>query len=80
MISLDPSNSHAYHNRGISYDKNGDFQNAILDFQHVLKLDANNANAWFNLGSTQDSIGAFDKAIASYQRALDLDRASKPSK
>ena len=32
VIEIDPSNSHAYHNRGISYDKLGQFERAIADF------------------------------------------------
>ena len=35
VIELDPSNAHAYHNRGISYDKVGDFEKAIADFTKV---------------------------------------------
>lgn len=54
---MDPGNSHAFHNRGISYDKNGDFERAIQDFTKVLDLDSSNANAYFNRGSTHDSIG-----------------------
>lgn len=32
VIELDPRNSHAYHNRGISYDKLGRYEAAIVDF------------------------------------------------
>ncbi len=32
VIEIDPSNSHAYHNRGISYDKLAQFELAIADF------------------------------------------------
>lgn len=40
VISLDPCNAHAYHNRGISYDKIGQYEKAIQDFQKVLELDS----------------------------------------
>lgn len=79
VIRLDPKNCHAYHNRGISYDKKGDFEKAIADFTKVLKLDKNNAHAYFNRGSTHDSLGAYDKAIVDYTRALDLDRSTNSS-
>ena len=39
MIELDPANSHAYHNRGISLDKLGRFAEAVRDFSAVLQLD-----------------------------------------
>ena len=35
VIELDPTNSHAYHNRGISYDKIGLVDLAIADFTKV---------------------------------------------
>ena len=40
MIKLDPGNSHAYHNRGISLDKLGHFDSAIADFTKVLEIDS----------------------------------------
>ena len=40
VIDLDPFNAHAYHNRGISRDKQGAFEAAVADFSRVLELDA----------------------------------------
>lgn len=40
VISLDAKNAHAYHNRGISYDKTGQYEKAIQDFQKVLELNS----------------------------------------
>lgn len=40
IIALEPLNSHAYHNRGISHDKLGQQSSAISDFSMVLELDA----------------------------------------
>lgn len=39
VAALDPGNSHAYHNRGISHDKLGNWDAAIADFSRVLELD-----------------------------------------
>ena len=44
VIEMDPTNTHAHHNRGISFDKNGNFQAAITDFTKVLEHDSTNAN------------------------------------
>jgi hypothetical protein len=40
VIEMDPTNAHAYHNRGISYDKLGFVDLAIADFTKVLELDS----------------------------------------
>lgn len=60
VIELDPRNSHAYHNRGISYDKMGRFDAAIADFtqgkvERVMHCDAVDVIAVFVLGC---SLGA----------------------
>ncbi len=36
VITIEPSNSHAYHNRGTSYDKLGQSDKAIADFAKVV--------------------------------------------
>lgn len=35
VIALDPTNAHAYHNRGISHDKSGAYESAVADFSKV---------------------------------------------
>ena len=45
-IWLPPSSYAPY--RGISYDKLGQFEEAIADFTRVLELDPSNVNAYFN--------------------------------
>ena len=69
------TNTHAFHNRGISHDKNGDYESAIADFTTVLKLDANNASAFFNRGSTHDAAGRTQLAIRDYTAAMALDES-----
>lgn len=59
--------------RGISFDKLGQFEQAVADFNEVLRLEPNNSVAYFNRGSTYDSMGAQDQAIADFGRALELD-------
>lgn len=61
--------------RGISYDKLGHFEEAVLDFNKVIQLDPNNSVAYFNRGSTYDSMGAHDQAISDFGKALELDPA-----
>lgn len=79
VIALDPANVHAYHNRGISFDKLGHFEAAIEDFNQVLQLEPNNSVAYFNRGSTYDSLGIHDAAIADFGRALELDPGTQSS-
>ena len=45
--SLLPPSSYAPY-RGISFDKLGQFEEAVADFTRVLELDPSNVNAYFN--------------------------------
>lgn len=40
ILAVDPHNGHAYHNRGIMYDKLGQQDLAIQDFGMVLQIDS----------------------------------------
>ncbi len=35
VLQLDPANVHAYHNRGISHDKLGQYEEAVQDFDQA---------------------------------------------
>ena len=35
VLRIDPYNAHAYHNRGLAFDKIGSFDQAIADFTKV---------------------------------------------
>ena len=37
-MQVDPENAFAYYNRGISYDRRGDLQQAIANFSHAIQL------------------------------------------
>lgn len=73
MLTFDQSNIHALHNRGISYERLGQYEAAIEDFTQVISLDKDNANAYFNRGCCYDSVGELDLAISDYSVALELD-------
>ena len=42
---MDSKHVHALHNRGISYERLGEYFNAIADFTLALDIDGQNANA-----------------------------------
>ena len=77
MLAIDSANVHAFHNRGISYDKLGEFEKAIVDFDTVIAMEPTNSVAYFNRGSTYDSMGMHDHAVADFGRALELDPGTR---
>jgi len=74
VLENDPENIHAFHNRGISYERIGELDLAIQDFTSVIKIDPENANAYYNRGCCYDNtVGNLDLAIKDYSIALELD-------
>ena len=49
-LEVDPVNSFAHYNRGITRDRLGDFAGAVEDFSAAIALDANNADFHHNRG------------------------------
>ena len=49
-LQVDPQNSYAYYNRGITRDRSGDYEGAITDFSHAITLDPANADFFHNRG------------------------------
>lgn len=49
-LQVDPHNSYAYYNRGITRDRSGDYEGAIEDFSHAIRLDPANADFFHNRG------------------------------
>jgi lipoprotein NlpI len=49
-LSVDPANSYALYNRGITRDRQGDFGGAVDDFSAAIALDPANADFYHNRG------------------------------
>jgi lipoprotein NlpI len=63
----------AYNNRGNARNMQGDFDEAIEDFDEAIKLDPKYALAYNNRGSAWIGMGDFDHAIADFNQAIALD-------
>ena len=59
-LQVDPHNSYAYYNRGITRDRSGDYEGAIADFTQAIGLDPANADFFHNRGfSLRKMVKAF---------------------
>lgn len=62
-LEVDPANSFAYYNRGITKDRMGDFEGAVADFSSAITLDPGNADFYHNRGFSlrkQVGLGTLD--------------------
>jgi len=65
--------ANAYNNRGVAYNKLGQYGRAILDFDQAIRLDPGYAFAYNNRGSAFGALGELRHAIQDYDQALRID-------
>ncbi|HUV03021.1 MAG TPA: tetratricopeptide repeat protein [Desulfobacteria bacterium] len=62
-----------YANRGYTYYKKGNFENALKDYNRAIELDPNNAGYYNSRGTTYRKSKRYDKEEKDYKKALELD-------
>lgn len=62
-----------YNKRGLVHNERKEFEEAVADFDEVIKRDAKNAFARNNRGFARQNLGRFEEAIADYDEATRLD-------
>lgn len=88
LIQTDPSHAKAYYNRGLTHQRLGDAQAAVVDYSQAIRINSSYAKAYHNRGVARSTLGDRKGAvedlrtaaklffesgdIASYQRARDL--------
>jgi DNA-binding winged helix-turn-helix (wHTH) protein/Flp pilus assembly protein TadD len=74
-----PSVARFYNNRGVQLQQQGQFLEAIQDYQRALSLRSSYAEAHYNLADVYEQIPNYEKALEEYQRAIDVDSAFYPA-
>jgi lipoprotein NlpI len=73
VIAQDPTRFPlAYNNRGIAFEDQGRFPDALADFNTALTLNPSYVDAYYNRGKALDALGERDAAIADFNKVLDL--------
>jgi spermidine synthase len=71
-----PESAELYNLLGIVYASRGDFERAIVEFQHALTLAPDSAATHWHLGAALASRGERAEAIGHLQRAVEIDPAN----
>jgi tetratricopeptide (TPR) repeat protein len=72
-ISKEPSDANGYYARGTARARNGEFKEAIADFDHALELDPSLDAAYRNRAFAKKNMGDFAGAIEDATQAILLD-------
>lgn len=76
MIAVDENNYMAHYNLGNAYNRRGEKQAAIEQFQAAIKAEPNYAEAHNNLAGVYQDQRRFDEAIAEYKEAARIHTVS----
>ena len=74
-IQLDPDTAVYYRNRGVAYNKLGQYENAITEYTMAIQLDPDYALAYFNRGVMLGVLTKDDLASKDFDKACELDRS-----
>jgi Tfp pilus assembly protein PilF len=76
-VQLNPLFTKAYNAMGVSYDKLGNYSQAVSCYRSALKLDSKLDYVHNNLGYSYLLKNELDKAIAAFQKAIELNENNK---
>jgi len=67
-----PSDPFTYLNRGIAYEKKGQFEKAILDYDKVISIEPNLIDAYNKRGNSYLVLSKYEEAIADFSKAIQI--------
>ena len=72
-INSDPNDlTMFYNNRGLAYEKNGDYELAAQDYSKCIELEPYDVSGYYNRGNAYLKLAEYEKAIADYDKALEF--------
>lgn len=60
-------------NQAVEYYNSGQYEQAVLGFQEVLKVDPDQSTVWANLAATYSKLEQRDRALEAYSKAIELE-------
>ena len=71
-IEINPKIAEAYNNRGLIYNKQGNFTQAMSDYNKAIEINPNYAEAYNNRGIIYNKQGNFAQAMSDYNKAIEI--------
>jgi tetratricopeptide (TPR) repeat protein len=62
----------SYYNRALIYDKKGQYDQAIADYNKAIEINPGDAMAYHNRALIYDKKGQYDQAIADYNKTIKI--------
>lgn len=79
VVQLDPAPSHRF-NHGLSLQRAGQEEEAVAEYDAVIKEEPDNYRAWFNRALAFERLGRLEDAKSGFRKVLDLEPEHEPSR
>lgn len=71
-VATNPDNSRAHDNLGFTYERAGETEKALDEFEKAVKLQPNNFRAWANFGVALAKFGAYNESINALKKSIEI--------
>ncbi|MBV8898027.1 MAG: tetratricopeptide repeat protein [Acidobacteriaceae bacterium] len=72
MVEQDPNNSFARYGLAMEYANTGALEQAVSEFEHLIRQDANYSAAYFHAGQALEKLGRVDEARGTYEKGIEV--------
>lgn len=72
ILAKTPMDPEVLQKAGLFYKEIGDYQQALLQFEHYVEIKKNDANAYNEIGCLYQELGIFDDAIVHHEKAIEI--------
>lgn len=72
MLAQDPNNSFARYGLAMEYANTGALEQAVAEFENLIRQDENYSAAYFHGGQAFEKLGRVDEARAMYEKGIEV--------
>ncbi len=72
MVAQDPTNSFARYGLAMEHANSGAPEQAVTEFETLIRQDANYAAAYFHAGQALEKLGRIEEARAIYEQGIEV--------
>jgi len=76
-IATNPNNSRAHDNLGFTYERAGDTEKALREFEIAVRLQPDNFRALANLGVAYAKLGFYNKSVIALEKSIEINKYHK---
>ena len=72
MVAQDPGNSFARYGLALEYSNGGALEQAVAEFENLIRQDENYSAAYFHAGQALEKLGRVEQARTMYEKGIEV--------